>query len=132
MKLDNASSMFLFTTMTSLVIGDSHVNRLRQFTRFSRHPHNVFNISELPTVTYYCELVTSNHHLRKFCSIVQSTRTHNLIVLLGSNDLDSVKLIVTNLVSFATQRHHLKPLQFSVIFRGNVQDFYHQNSTVLE
>ena len=97
--------MSLFTTMTSLIIGDSHVNRLRQFTRFSRDPNNVYNIRELPTVTYYGisgGLVTSNHHLRKLPSIAQNARPHDLNVLLGSNDLDSsysVELIVTRLVS---------------------------------
>lgn len=49
---------------------------------------------------------------------MQSTRTHDFIVLLGSNDLDSsysVELIVTKLASFAAQLKQLHHLENATI-----------------
>ncbi|XP_061167216.1 uncharacterized protein LOC133176061 [Saccostrea echinata] len=103
--------------MTSLVIGDSHVNRLRLYIGPGSSAADSYSIRELTTVKYYGisgGLVTNNHHLRKFSSIVQQINPHHLIVLLGGNDLDSpspVELIVTKLVSFLTQLKHLYQLK---------------------
>lgn len=99
----------MFKIMTSLVIRDSHVNRLRQFIGPNRSSAVVFNIQELSTVKYFGisgGVVSNNEHLRKFSAIVRQNQPRHLIVILGCNDLDSpnsVDCVLNKLIAFLTQ-----------------------------
>lgn len=82
--------------MTSLVIENSDVNRLRQFIGPSRSSADVFNIRELSTVEYFGisgGVVSNNEHLRKFSAIVRQNQQRHLIVIVGGNDFDSLDLV---------------------------------------
>ena len=45
----------MFTTMTSRVIGDLHVKRLRQFTRFSCASEHIYKRRDISTVKDVCD-----------------------------------------------------------------------------
>lgn len=86
----------MFKIMTSLVIRDSHVNRLRQFIGPNRSSADVFNIRELSTLEYFgisSSVVSNNEHLRKFSAIVRQNQPPHLIVIVGGNDLDSLDFV---------------------------------------
>lgn len=112
--------------MTSLVIGDSYVNRLRQFIGPNRSAADVFNIQELSTVEYFGisgGVVNNNEHFRKFSAIVRQNQPRQLIVILGGNDLDSpdsVECVLNKLIAFLTQLKvlfHIKSVTILSFFR---------------
>lgn len=112
--------------MTSLVIGDSHVNRLRQLIEPNRSSADVFNIQELSTAEYFGisgGVVSNNEHLRKFSAIVSQNQPRHLIVILGGNDLDSpdsVECVLNKLMAFLTQLKalfHIKSVTILSLFR---------------
>lgn len=112
--------------MTSLVIGDSNVNRLRQFIKPNRSSADVFNIQELSTVEYFGisgGVVSNNEHLRKFSAIVRQNQPSHLIVILGGYDLDSpdsVECVLNKLIAFLTQwkvLFHIKSVIILSLFR---------------
>ena len=98
----------------SLLIGDSHVRRFQQFLSTSNV--DSMNINGLGALDFFGisgGSVRSVHHTQLLYSAVRDCRPHNVIVNLGSNDLDSsedVDCIVLRLICFLTKlrsRFHL-------------------------
>lgn len=96
----------MFKIMTSLVIRDSHVNRLRQFIGPNRSSAVVFNIQELSTVKYFGisgGVVSNNEHLRKFSAIVRQNQPRHLIVILGGNRFSGLCFEQTHSISYTIE-----------------------------
>ena len=113
--------------MTSLCIGDSHINRFKAFVGKSLSS-NVYNISSLQDVQYYGVSggrVSKKEHLTLFHSAIHRFRPSHVIVVIGGNDLDSAEpdfdmnCVVFRLVTFLTQIknfYHLRSVTVLSIF----------------
>lgn len=98
--------------MSTLFVGDSHVNRLRTHVG-TEHPSSiVFNIAGLPSVSFYGisgGLVSNNKHLSLITAAVRQRRPRHVIACIGGNDLDTSdpgwnpEILITRLVTFLTQ-----------------------------
>lgn len=104
------------TSVTSFVIRNFHVIRLRQFIRPNRSSADV----ELSTVECFGisgSGVSNNEHLKKFSAIVRHNQPRHLIVILGGNYLilnciDSVECVLNKLIAFVTQLKVLFNIQY--------------------
>lgn len=112
MKISVSTFSIVYFIMSTLIVGDSHVKRLKTFLGSRRSANFVFNIYELKEVNYFGisgGLVNNGHHLSLITSAVRRCRPQHLIVFIGGNDLDSSELdfslecIVSKLTANVTQ-----------------------------
>ena len=94
--------------MSTLYVGDSHVNRLRTHVGTEHPILIVFNIAGLPSVSFYSisgGLVSNNKHLSLITAAVRQRRPRHVIACIGGNDLDTwnPEILITRLVTFLTQ-----------------------------
>lgn len=104
--------------MTPLCIGDSHINRLKTFV--GKTPSSiVYNVDSLSEVLYYGisgGRVSNPRHLVSLTFAVRRIRPNHVIVMMGSNDLDSadpffdVECLVFRLIAFLTQLRNTNQL----------------------
>lgn len=106
--------------MTTLCVGDSHVNRLSSYIGTRQPSSSVFDISGLSDVKFYGisgGLISSDRHLSLITAAVRQHQPRYVIVCLGGNDLDSsdpdwsIDVILMRLVTFLTQLKNLFNLQ---------------------
>lgn len=86
-KVTLHTNAFYLTTMKSLCIGDSHINRLKTFV--GKTPSSiVYNVDSLSEVLYYGisgGRVSKHRHLVSLTSAVRRIRPSHAIVMMGSN-----------------------------------------------
>lgn len=110
--------------MTTLCVGDSHVNRLSSYIGTRLPSSSVFDITGLSDVKFYGisgGLISSDRHLSLITAAVRQHQPRYVIVCLGGNDLDSsdpdwsIEVILIGrslrLVTFLTQLKNLFNLQ---------------------
>lgn len=106
--------------MTTLCVGDSHVNRLSSYIGTRLPSSSVFDITGLSDVKFYGisgGLISSDRHLSLITAAVRQYQPRYVIVCLGGNDLDSsdpdwsIEVILMRLVTFLTQLKNLFNLQ---------------------
>ena len=79
--------------MSTLFVGDSHVNRLRTRIGTENPSSIVFNLAGLPRVSFYGingGLVSNNKHLSIITATVRQRRHRHVIACIGVNDLSQV------------------------------------------
>lgn len=112
MKIPVSTFSIVYLTMSTLIVGDSHVRRFRAILGAHRSAYSVFNIYELKEVNYFGisgRLVSNSHHISLLTSAVRRFRPQHLIVFIGGNDLDSCDLdfslecVVSKLTAYLTQ-----------------------------
>lgn len=112
MKIPVSTFSSVYLTMSTLIVGDSHVRRFRAFLGAHRSAYSVFNIYELKEMNYFGisgGLVSNSHHISLLTSAVRRFRPQHLIVFIGGNDLDSCDLdfslecVVSKLTAYLTQ-----------------------------
>lgn len=106
--------------MTTLCVGDSHVNRLSSYIGTRLPSSSVFDITGLSDVKFYGisgGLISSDRHLSLITAAVRQHQPRYVIVCLGGNDLNSsdpdwsIEVILMRLVTFLTQLKNLFNLQ---------------------
>ena len=105
--------------MTSLCVGDSHINRLKAYVGVSASSH-VYNIAALEEVHYFGisgGRISNGLHLRKLYTEIQRRAPRHVIMMIGGNDIDTpdphfdVDCFVYRFVAFLTRiknLHHVR------------------------
>lgn len=119
--------------MTSICIGDSHKKRLKTFV--GKTPSSiVYNVDSLSEVLYYGisgGRVSNHRHLLSLTFAVGRIRPCHVIMMMGSNDLDStdlyfdVEFLVFRLIAFLTQLRNTNQL-LSI----TVLSLFHRETTI--